>query len=303
MKKGMILGLMLLLVLAVSSPAGAVITINDWTFNLGGIDGIAAGTQVQNVSEITYVGLVHNHNYDTNANGKGDVGELGQSDGLLAATSFLDTNGQIIFGTGLNSTYQLTFGFTVDTKITAIDPVTGDVSFIHLAPTVPGTHTAGIIEVFVDGPTGGVTVANQSTGDNYLDGQPVAIFEVLTGDGGVFHPATFDGSDDATFVLLAALPGVILDHNGNDIAIAGGLLALTDSNTDGDPTHNPNIGFTITTPSAWPFALNGAGTINDNFEEEDGSARLAPVPEPSTIVLLAMGLLGLGAVGRKRTKK
>lgn len=304
MRKSLIFCLMFLITVAVSAPANAVIIVNDWTLNLNGIDGITES--VSNISQITFVGIVHAQLRDTNGNGQTDVGEFSFTDGLLAATSFVDTWGSIILGTGLNNTYQITFDFSADTYNWFIDPVTGAVHFSHVAPTDANAVTDGLLDIWVDGPAGGVTSASINTGAGYTDGVKIATFVIQTGDGGVFSPATFDGSDDATFKLVWAYPGVILDSDGNDMASDPSkvLFALTDSNFDADPTHTPNIGFTIPTPTLWPFPNKGAGTPASFFAQEDGSARIGVrVPEPSTLLLLGAGLLGIGVLRRRQTTK
>lgn len=307
MKKGRIIGLLLVALLACGSSVNASIIVDDWTLNLSGIDGI--GTEVvSGIGQITFLGMTHNQIVvDGGAPGP-SAGDQSVVDGLLAATSFANTAGEVIFGTGLNSIYQLTFEFHVDGLATGFDGV--NQNFTHLAPT----NASGLLTIYVDGPTGGVTAAQNSTGKNFLDGVPIATFSILAGDGGVFNLSTWDGSDDATFELISALPGVILDADGNDLSLLGkNLITYTDSNYDANPQNISPDGFNIGGPGKtypniadagnWPFAFKDYGTYYGWFAEEDGSARLAVVPEPSTFILLGAGLLGLGVIGRRRVRK
>ncbi|MBW2663573.1 MAG: VPLPA-CTERM sorting domain-containing protein [Deltaproteobacteria bacterium] len=62
-------------------------------------------------------------------------------------------------------------------------------------------------------------------------------------------------------------------------------------------TPNPQIGPTI------PFdGLADNSTAIAFYAEEDGSAQLAVIPEPATMLLLGSGLIGLGVFGRRKKK-
>jgi len=312
MKKGLIFGLMFLVVLAFSTPAKAVMVLPSWDFDFSGIDGLAAGTTVLDVGQITYYGIAHAHVYDTDFSGTSDPGESFITDGLLTATGLTDSGGvQILPGvSNLGVTYEITFDFSVEGEFISRDPVTSVLTFIHSAPN----NADGLLEMYVNNfanmPPGGTDgIADAGAGTGYQDGTLIATFIINPGldplDGGVFSPLSFDGSDDALFQLQSAIPGVIFDEYGNDLTTdpLNHLLAITDSNFDGDPTHTN--GFSIIPPGSWPHALQAYGSEIDFFAREDGSAVLGthPIPEPATMLLLGSGLLGLGAFGRRKTKR
>lgn len=291
--------------LLVSSSAGATIILDDWTLDLTGVDGIGA-EKIENVSSITYVGVAHIENPSYNP----VTGEAyGLVDGLLNATSFQDKNQATIASNVDTSAYQLTFDFSVDNYNPDLFANPG--TFTHVAPN----FTDGLLDIWVDGPDNGFTQAIGGLGSGFQDGVQIAQFEIIPGDGGVFTVATRDGSDDASFSLVWALPGIFFDKNGNDLALLGdALVAITDSNLDADPNNvgGFNVGggpgdYLPNLEANWAansgFTYDSTGTPFGFFVEEDGSARLAVVPEPSTFVLLFAGLIGLGFIGRKKVKK
>ena len=62
-------------------------------------------------------------------------------------------------------------------------------------------------------------------------------------------------------------------------------------------------GITLPANSAININLQNYDTANTRVIVDGAYAGVAPVPEPSTILLLGAGLLGLGAYSRKRNKK
>ncbi len=289
--------------LTLASAAQGAVIVGNWTFDLSGIDGLPTNTVLTNVQQMTFFGVAHAHTNDVNNNFLPDPGEYSSTDGHLAATGVIDAithapnvhaaNGQI-----LTRDFEITFDFSVDSRTLSPAPTS---LFKHIAPTNPHAVTDGLLDIWVDS----TVDSNASTGDGYTDGTKIATFEVLAGDGGTFTPLTFDGADDATFRLVSALPGVIFDtatHTDLTTLTQDVLLAITDSNFDADPTQVG--GFSLAAPTNWGsyFTETGAGTPIDFFAYEDGSYRLGTqaIPEPSTIVLLGLGLVGGAFVSRRR---
>lgn len=323
MKRNMLIGFLVALVLVISSPVGASILLDDWTLDLNGVDGITGVDVVTDIGQITFNGIGHQQLTALNPDGSAD----GFVDGLLTATDYIDTGGAIIsqlnprygepvpngFYTGLNDIYQMNFDFSVDITGTSNNLVS---TFTHPEPF----YADGVLDIWVDGPADTFTIATNSTGAGFQDGVKIASFLIVPGEGGTFSYSTYDGSDDALFVLQWALPNILFDADGNDLSIApygeDKLLVSTDSNFDASPNAALEPGYTIGggVPNTYPtiqdnwtantgFLANGFGTDESFYVEEDGSARLQVVPEPSTFILLGAGLLGLGVIGRKRMRK
>lgn len=321
MKKGLIFGLMFLVVLAFSTPAKAILIVNDWTLDLSAVN---LNLEIVNdIQQIGFHGVAHIEIVDDVDNsGTGTVGDIGITDTHLAATSLIGTGGSFITTTGLNNSWhpnfwEMTFDLTDAAMFTSMSGTA--LTYSHLAPGTYGGETAdGILDIYID-----TTLdANTGTGDGYTGGTSTLIAQLLihTGPAGVFTPTTFDGAVDATFTAQWVMPNVFLDSSGNDLSTMPGLvmMAITDSNFDGDPDNKGD--FSHMEPTNWgayfPTRLAGGDDFvlpldgyADNshpmafYALEDGSAKIGVIPEPATMLLLGSGLLGLGFFGRKRTKK
>lgn len=293
-----------------AGSAQAAVIVNDWQINLEAatlagenLDGTISG-----IDQITYQGIAQGTTYDSDAVAGLSEGDRGVTYGLLAATAYV-VGGTPVPGqtdtSVLGIDYELTFTFEVDNVITNVDGL--NTNSIHPAEGSAGMLTDGILKVYIDnlGDATGLT-ASTETGTGFDDGTLVATFRVIGGEV-VFSFESLDGADDATFELVSALAGVILDSDGNDLT-TGALLALTDSNFDADlnddgipdvpaPSSLTDIGGDLCPgPNSLACVDNG-----NFFAEEDGSVRIAAaVPEPASLGLLGAGLLGLAWQRRRR---
>lgn len=230
----------------------------------------------------------------------------------------------------LNEDFELTFTSTTTQLITSFPDIDGNQTNQHLGAGTGPVGLArssdnlsplanGYLNVYadrIDGAAGldviGATAnTSQFTGGGGMnDGLLIATFRVLpaAGNSGNFNnsPAALDGSDDASFELVwqysVAGVGVLQDSLGISLAL-GSTLGLTDSNIDGDPDGNQVID---TAPTGYAPLGSGLGSCGSTAFSicgvENGSFILATqVPEPGTMTLLGLSLLGLSGLRRRRS--
>lgn len=300
MKKLLCILTMLCMSVFITSTASAYFIFNDWTLDVGGIDGLvdSDGYLYSDVDQIGFTGAAHSvTDPDTGA---------GYTEGILYATDMIGasnpTSGlnqtQFVYDAEILSGFEMTFEFMVESQITATFP--DGYAFEHTGLGDIGTGVS--MNVYIDNLNDGSGLeADRDTGLGFDDGQLVATFQVLPGDGGIYTTSTMDGSDDATFALVWAEAGVF-SFMGQDLAdwvLGGGLatIALTDSNYDADDDNN-GIQDSTYGQDIWTIP-----DVQDAFNQvvsEDGSASLGVVPEPTTMFLFGFGLLGIASVSRRK---
>jgi hypothetical protein len=136
---------------------------------------------------------------------------------------------------------------------------------------------------------------------NPLNGTSATLSEFdLTDGGGIGNPgflggATPNGTTNITSVFDNTLSGVFFDGNGNDISSFPAGYALGLLNTNNQVVANTFAIYAGGTPTGFAgftVDINNAGQMNIDV-----------VPEPATIMLLGIGLVGLAAFGKKKIRK
>jgi len=271
--------------LAMAGTANAGPVLNDWVFNPNG-GGFANGQTI-------------NESLDVNGNAFIQITPTGGNGFSFREHAVFnivqaDSNGQLfpVNYTGGN--------------ITATFEAVGTGNFSGAF-----SFTSGTIRMYQNptngqyGSTSGVYGANL--------GNLIAEFSVLAGGGGNVDASGSPVNNGQVTVLAKADPGSLaagyfFRENGKDLSLESILsFAFTNANTVGEPSGNlvsevacQYAGFTGPGCAAGTSYANTPGYF---FVGNNGQFKLAEVPEPGSLALFGIAMLGAGVISRKRAKK
>jgi len=276
--------------LAIAGTASANPVMNDWVFNPNG-GGYEAGQQVKEYLDVNGNAFIQitpttGNNFSfrehavfrsTQADGVGELFPISYAGGNITATFEA-------FGTG-------TFGSGFE-------------------------FTGGSIKMYQN-PTGGQYGSTAGTFGADL-GNLIATFNVLPGGGGLVDASGSPIGNGNVSVFAKAdagglAPGYFFNSEGEDLSTKSILsFAFTNANPVSDSGLTPNLVGEV----ACQFAgFAGPGCNGGTYANTPGShffvsnngqfklADVAEVPEPGSLALFGIAMLGAGFVSRKRAKK
>jgi hypothetical protein len=270
--------------MTVAGGANASSVMNDWVFNPTG-GGYAGGQQI-------------NEYLDVNGNAFIQINPTGGSSFSFAEhavfnISQADSNGKLFPVTFPGGNITATFQANGTGNFNGAFSFSGGTVRLYQNPT-SGQY----------GSTAGYYGANL--------GEEIATFTVLAGGGGMVDASGSPVNNGQVTVLAKAAvggldAGYFFRENGADLSQESVLaFAFTNANTVGSPTDR------LVSEVACQFAgYNGNGCNGSQFQNTGGSFfvsnngqfKLAEVPEPGSLALFGIAMLGAGVVSRKRAKK
>jgi hypothetical protein len=297
MKKNIFVLCLTIICLGLAQNAFAyTLVLDNWQIDPSVVSGSLPGP-VGDIYEISFAGLTFTDNHAATVG----PGVTFDDYGALRATDLLTYELDEITGSGLGTDYQLTAVFVgsgINTTRTATNQ-----DFVF--------YPGGTLDIYLDTTFNFAETNLESPGTIIRygadDGTKVASLELLVGAGNLdFASPTGkpDGALDIVYKFTYALPDFWLDENGNDLAdlipTTNFLVGLTDSNNEiFAPTNAQIAEFT----ESWGNGMPTFDTNNlpvDLYTRNDGSMKLGVVPEPTSMLLLGMGALGLVPVVRRK---
>jgi hypothetical protein len=270
--------------MTVAGGANAATVLNDWVFNPTG-GGYASGQQI-------------NEYLDVNGNAFIQINPTGGSsfsfsEHAVFNISQADGNGKL---------FPVTYP---GGNITATFQATGSGNFSGAF-----SFSGGTIRMYQNPTSGQYATTEGIYGANL--GERIAEFTVMAGGGGMVDASGSPTNNGQVTVFAKADAGSLdsgyfFRENGQDLSTESIMaFAFTNANTVASPTA------TLVSEVACQYAqFTGAGcgggtyanTPGHFFVSNNGQFKLAEVPEPGSLALFGIAMLGAGVVSRKRAKK
>lgn len=232
--------------------------------------------------------------------GVSNIGHLVVSGGQTTVTQQLDASGNIVVGSKFNNfggLYSITY--TPDNCIGGCDfgapgvlPITIEYNFSGLSGTVTSYNN-------VTGAVGYVFDVGVGTAELNIVGDPtvLATFTPTSPSGGslanFYGAVNTSGTSNLLFSLTSTtIPTLFQDKNGVNLLPGNVFFAIDTTNQ-------------IYTPASAPFACDtfgAGGSCSTLVVTQQGKIdALRTIPEPATLALLSLGILGMGVIARRKS--
>jgi hypothetical protein len=267
-----------------AGAANAATVLNDWRFNPNG-GGFASAQTIE-------------ESLDVNGNAFIQITPTGGSsftfkENAVFNISQADANGQL---------FPVNFP---GGNITATFEASGSGNFSGAF-----TFAGGTINMYQNPTNNQYGTANGTYGADL--GNKIATFNVMAGGGGMVDASGSPTNNGQVTVFAKADAGALdsgyfFRENGDDLSLESILaFAFTNANTIGDPSN------LLVQEVACQYAgFTGPGCGSGDYENtsgyffvgNNGQFKLAEVPEPGSLALFGIAMLGAGVMSRKRAKK
>ncbi len=229
--------------------------------------------------------------------GKGPLGSDPVTSGpnpfqLLYQANLVSFTGDATPLPGLNTSFASGgYEFTIASRFMET-AATISANTVSLTP-VPGS---GTISIFFDNAAQGGTIANVAAGTGFTDGLEIARFLITGGDSNftLSDPTTGFGGTDFHFDVTSALEFV------NSSFITGTLGTVMDLHFRSNQNAPTGTSTTVSFHDGGGLYPVTPVTGADLLLKVDGASQFTTVPEPDSLALLAIGLLGFGFISMRR---
>jgi len=271
--------------MSVAGGANAATVLNDWVFNPTG-GGFTGGQQI-------------NEYLDVNGNAFIQINPNGGSSFSFTEHGVFN----IVQADGNGQLFPVTYP---GGNITAMFEASGSGSFGGAF-----TFNSGSIRIYQNPASGQYATTNGIYGANL--GNMIAEFTVMAGGGGMVDASGSPTGNGQVTVFASAEAGALdagyfFRENGQDLSTESVMaFAFTNANTIANPTG------TLVSEVACEYAqFTGAGCNGTAYANApgqyffiggNGQLKLAEVPEPGSLALFGIAMLGAGFAARKRAAK